>query len=64
MKKSEQYKTAALAVMDHELIQPAIKLEIIDTLMQDRRLAIHAEEWETKQIDGSTITSGTVAAET
>ena len=64
MKKSEQYKAAALAVMDHELIQPAIKLEIIDTLMQDRRLALHGEEREGKQIDGSTITSGTVAAET
>lgn len=64
MKKSEQYKAAALAVMDHELIQPAIKLEIIDTLMQDRRLALHGEEREAKLIDGSTITSGTVAAET
>lgn len=49
MKKSEQYKAAALAVMDHELIQPAIKLEIIDTLMQDRRLALHGEEREVKE---------------
>lgn len=48
MKKSEQYKAAALAVMDNELIQPAIKLEIIDTLMQDRRLALHGEEREDK----------------
>ena len=64
MKKSEQYKAAMLAVMDYELIQPALKLEILETLMADRRLALHSEEWEDKKIDGSTITSGTVATET
>lgn len=49
MRKSEQYTAAALAVMDHELIQPTIKLEIIDTLMQDRRLALHGEERQDKE---------------
>ena len=44
MRKSEQYKAAMLAVLDHELIQPAPKLEILETLMADRRLALFAEE--------------------
>lgn len=64
MKKSEQYQTACLAILDHELIAPAKKLEILETLLLDRRMALHTEEWEAKQIDGSTITSGTVATET
>lgn len=64
MKKSEQYQAACLAVLDHELIAPKAKLEILETLMADRRLALHGEEREAKLIDGSTITSGTVAAET
>ena len=55
MRKSEQYKAARLAVREHELIVPAQKLEILETLMTDRRLALHSEEWEGKQIDGSTI---------
>ena len=63
MRKSEQYKAAMLAVMEHELIVPAQKLEILETLMADRRLALHGEEWEDKKIDGSTI-SMPVATET
>ncbi len=43
MKKSEQYQTACLAVLDHELIAPKAKLEILETLMADRRLALFAE---------------------
>ena len=52
MRKSEQYKAAMLAVMDHELIVPAQKLEILETLMADRRMALHSEEWDGK--DAST----------
>ena len=48
MRKSEQYKAAMLAVMDHELIVPAQKLEILETLMADRRMALHSEEWDGK----------------
>lgn len=47
MRKSEQYKAAMLAVMEHELIAPSAKLEILETLMADRRLALYAEEPET-----------------
>ena len=49
MRKSEQYKAAMLAVMEHELIVPAQKLEILETLMADRRLALHGEERESKE---------------
>ena len=46
MRKSEQYKAAMLAVMEDVLIAPSDKLEIIETLMTDRRLAIYNEEPE------------------
>ena len=44
MKKSEQYKAAMLAVVEDALIAPSDKLEILETLMADRRLALYNEE--------------------
>ena len=44
MRKSEQYQAAALAVLDHELISPLAKVEIIATLMSDRNMALYTEE--------------------
>jgi hypothetical protein len=60
MKKSEQYQTACLAVLDHELIAPKAKLEILETLMADRRLALYAEEPISEQTSGDVNVEGTV----
>lgn len=49
MRKSEHYKAAMLAVLDSEKMAREIKLEILDTLMQDRRAALYGEEREAKE---------------
>lgn len=54
MRKSEQYKAAMLAVMEHELIAPNAKLEVLETLMADRRLALFAEEPKTVNEEAAT----------
>jgi hypothetical protein len=45
MKKSERYQLAMLSVVDDESIEAADKLEIVETLMNDKRIA----EWSEKQ---------------
>lgn len=44
MKKSEQYQIAIMAVMLNSYLRPADKLEIIETLMMEKRLAQMSEE--------------------
>lgn len=46
MKKSEQYQIAIMAVLLTSYLRPADKLEIIETLMMEKRLARLSEERE------------------
>lgn len=46
MKKSEMYKVAQIVVIKSEDISAEDKLEIIDVLMKDERLALWSEEQE------------------
>ena len=43
MKKSEQYTLAMEAILDSEYTNQ-IKLEILETLMEDRSMALYTEE--------------------
>lgn len=45
MKKSELYQLAMLSVVDDESIEAADKLEVVEVLMNDKRIA----EWSEKQ---------------
>ena len=47
MKKSDQYLTAQLAVVDAN-IPGVLKLEVLETLMSDRKVALWSEEQEAK----------------
>ncbi len=44
MKKSEQYQAAMKAVLAYNGIIPDQKLEIIDTLLSDKRMAEYGEK--------------------
>lgn len=50
MKKSEQYKMAIRALLGYD-VEATLdeRLEAVETLMQDRRLALHGEEREAKE---------------
>lgn len=44
MKKSEQYQIAIMAVLLTSYLRPADKLEVMETLMMEKRLAKLSEE--------------------
>lgn len=44
MRKSEQYRMAMAAVLEHPEIRTQHKLEILETLMADKRVAEYSEE--------------------
>lgn len=44
MKKSEQYTRAMLAVLDDQRLSPMGKLEVLESLMEDRRVAEYSEK--------------------
>ncbi len=46
MKKSEIYHLAQIAVINTATIAPESKLEILDVLMNDEKVAIYFEEQE------------------
>ena len=48
MKKSEQYTLSMEAILDSEYTN-SIRLEILETLMEDRKMARFVEEQEKKQ---------------
>lgn len=51
MKKSEQYRFALMAVLLTSYLRPADKLEIIETLMVEKRLAELNEKSEGAGMD-------------
>lgn len=51
MKKSEQYQVALMAVLLTSYLRPADKLEIIETLMIEKRLAQMNERREEVGMD-------------
>lgn len=51
MKKSEQYQVAIMAVLLTSYLRPADKLEIIETLMIEKRLAQMNERREEVGMD-------------
>ena len=51
MKKSEQYQVALMAVLVTSYLRPADKLEIIETLMIEKRLAQMNERREEVGMD-------------
>lgn len=46
MKKSEAYLAAQLAVIEADFLSTAQKVDVIETLMEDKKLAIWREEQE------------------
>lgn len=44
MKRSEQYTKAMLAVLDDQRFSPWVKLEVLESLMEDRRVAEYSEK--------------------
>lgn len=52
MRKSEQYKAAMCAVLAFDGLDNDETLEILETLMQDRRAALFTEEREAKEASG------------
>lgn len=46
MKKSDQYTIAMMAVVDNPNILTAAKIEVLETLMADKRMAEYGEEAE------------------
>lgn len=45
MKKSERYKFAMMAVVNSLCLDASVKLDVLETLMEDKRVA----EWSEKQ---------------
>lgn len=46
MKKSDHYNIAMMSVIDNPNILTAAKIEVLETLMADKRLAEYGEEGE------------------
>lgn len=55
MKRSEIYHKAMLAVVNSPSMSGEDKLEVLDLLASEKRLAVFSEEMAEKTIDGSKI---------
>ena len=51
MKESKHYKLAMFAVIDSQRIPTEEKLEVLETLMADKRIAEYAEEAEEQEAE-------------
>lgn len=49
MKKSEHYKAAMIAVINSAVIPAEKKVEILETLVEDKKMAIWNEQKEAKE---------------
>lgn len=49
MKKSEQYQAAMRAVVAYNSLSADQKIEVIDTLLSDQRLAVFSEKEEAEK---------------